>query len=89
MARPLRIAFPGAACHLMPRGYQGRAVLAGDQDRGRFLETLGQTCENLGWVSERWQMGHPANVSHAVSQMNRATNGKLQRRKGQLACEQA
>ena len=89
MARPLRIAFPGAACHLMPRGYQGRAVLAGDQDRWRFLETPGQTCQSSVWVSERWQMGHPAHVSHAVSQMNRATNGKLQRRKRQLACEQA
>jgi len=39
MARPLRIEFPGEACHLMARGNQGRAVLAGDQDGWRFLET--------------------------------------------------
>jgi hypothetical protein len=89
MARPLRIEFPGAAYHLMARGNQGRAVLADDQDRWRFLETLGQTCQNSVWVSERLQMGHPANLSHEVTQMNRATNGKLQRLKRQLASEQA
>jgi hypothetical protein len=48
MARPLRIEFPAAACHLMARGHQGRAVLAGDQDRGRFLETLNLRKPGLG-----------------------------------------
>jgi hypothetical protein len=89
MARPLRIEFPGAACHLMARSHQGRGVLADDQDRGRFLETLGRTCENSVWVSERLQMGHPAHVRHAVSQMNRAMDGKLQRLQRQLASEPA
>jgi hypothetical protein len=73
----------------MARGNQGRAVFADDQDRWRFLETLGQTCANSVWVSERLQMGHPAHVSQAVSQMNRATNGKLQRLRRQLASDQA
>jgi hypothetical protein len=35
------------------------------------------------------EKGDPANVSHAVSQMNRATNAKRQRLKRQLASEQA
>ena len=48
MARPLRIAFPGAACHVMARGHQGRAVLADDKDRGRFLETLNLRKLGLG-----------------------------------------
>lgn len=49
MARPLRIEYCGAAYHVMARGNQGRAIYADDQDRRRFLETLGEACERTGW----------------------------------------
>ena len=38
MARPLRIAYPGAVYHVMARGNQGRAVFGDDLDRRVFLE---------------------------------------------------
>ena len=33
----------------MARGNQGQPIFRDDQDRGRFLETLGETCEKTGW----------------------------------------
>jgi REP element-mobilizing transposase RayT len=33
----------------MNRGDRREAIFADDQDRCRFLETLGQTCEKTGW----------------------------------------
>ena len=49
MARPLRIEYAGAVYHVMARGNQGRAIFHDDQDRRRFLETLGEACEKTGW----------------------------------------
>ena len=49
MARPLRIQYPGAVYHAMARGNQGQPVFRDDQDRGRFLETLGEASEKTGW----------------------------------------
>jgi len=40
VARKARIPHPGAVCHDLNRGGRREAVLAGDQDRRRFLETL-------------------------------------------------
>ena len=33
----------------MGRGNQGRAIYADDRDRKRWLETLGEACEQTGW----------------------------------------
>ncbi len=49
MARALRIEYAGAVYHAMARGNQGRAIFRDDQDRGCFLETLGEACEKTGW----------------------------------------
>ena len=49
MARPLRIEYAGAVYHVMARGNQGRSIFRDDQDRQRFLETLGEACEKTGW----------------------------------------
>jgi REP element-mobilizing transposase RayT len=49
MARPLRIEYAGAVYHVMARGNQGHAIFRDDQDRLRFLETLGEACEKTGW----------------------------------------
>src|SRR5271168_3635592 len=49
MARPLRIEYAGAVYHVMARGNQGQAIFRDDQDRQRFLETLGEACEKTGW----------------------------------------
>ena len=49
MARPLRIEYVGAVYHVMARGNQGQPVFRDDQDRRRFLETLGEAAEKTGW----------------------------------------
>ena len=49
MARPLRIEYVGAVYHVMARGNQGLPIFRDDQDRQRFLETVGEACEKTGW----------------------------------------
>jgi putative transposase len=40
MARPPRIEFPGAFCHIIVRGNQKQAIFLDDQDRIRYIERL-------------------------------------------------
>ena len=49
MPRKLRIEYPGAIYHVMNRGNQRQNIFRDDQDRVRFLETLGQACAKTGW----------------------------------------
>ena len=49
MARQIRMEYPGAAYHVMARGNQGRTIYADDEDRRKWLETLGEACEKTGW----------------------------------------
>ena len=44
MARRLRIQYPGAMYHGMNRGDQREAIFRNDEDRQRFLSTLGEAC---------------------------------------------
>jgi REP element-mobilizing transposase RayT len=49
MARKLRVQYPGAIYHVMNRGNRREPIFKDDQDRERFLETLGETCDKTGW----------------------------------------
>ena len=49
MARKVRVQYPGAMYHVMNRGDPREPIFADDQDRLRFLETLGQACEKTCW----------------------------------------
>ena len=49
MARKLRVQYPGAMYHVMNRGDRREAIFADDEDRHRFLETLGEACEKTCW----------------------------------------
>jgi len=49
MARKLRVEYPGAIYHVMNRGDRREEIFKDDQDRERFLETLGETCAKTGW----------------------------------------
>jgi REP element-mobilizing transposase RayT len=49
MARKLRVQYPGAIYHVMNRGDRREAIFKDDQDRERFLETLGEACDKTGW----------------------------------------
>ena len=48
MARKLRIQYPGALYHVMNRRDRREAIFEDDQDRHRFLSTLGETCPKTG-----------------------------------------
>lgn len=49
MPRPLRIEYPGAIYHVMNRGDHREPIFRDDLDRGRFLATLGETCQKTHW----------------------------------------
>ena len=40
MARPLRIEYPGAFCHVIQRGNERKDIFTSDQDRVKFYEYL-------------------------------------------------
>src|ERR1043166_5772249 len=49
MPRKLRVEYPGAIYHVMNRGDRREPVFRDDEDRERFLETLGEACLKTGW----------------------------------------
>lgn len=49
MARPLRLEYAGAIYHVMSRGDRQEAIFLDDEDRDRFLKTLGEACAKAGW----------------------------------------
>src|SRR5450759_2140293 len=49
MSRKLRIENPGAMYHVMNRGDQREDIFRDDQDRQRFLCTLGEVCGKTDW----------------------------------------
>ena len=48
MARSVRIEYEGAVYHVMSRGDRGESIFWDDEDRRRFLSTLGEACERSG-----------------------------------------
>ena len=79
MSRNLRIEYPGAMYHVMNRGDQREDIFRDDQDRQKFLTTLGEACvktewqagqeiERLGWDEDQLRAhrkGHPSKVKLA------------------------
>ena len=49
MARKLRVEYPGAIYHVMSRGDQREPIFKDEEDRKRFLATLGEACGKTGW----------------------------------------
>src|SRR5512139_3136346 len=49
MARKLRVEYPGAVYHVMNRGDRREPIFRDDEDRERFLATLGEACAKTGW----------------------------------------
>jgi len=50
MARPLRIAYPGALYHLTSRGNERRPIFFRDDDRHHFLRLVGKVVERFSWL---------------------------------------
>jgi hypothetical protein len=83
MSRKLRIEYPGAMYHVMNRGDQREDIFRDDQDRQKFLCTLGQGCAktewqvhafcliavmSLKWIAERLHMGSWTYVSNMLNE---------------------
>ena len=49
MARKLRVEYPGAIYHVMNRGDRREPIFKDDEDRRRFISTLGEACAKTGW----------------------------------------
>jgi REP element-mobilizing transposase RayT len=49
MSRKLRVEYPGAIYHVMNRGDRRETIFRDDEDRQRFLTTLGEACAKTGW----------------------------------------
>jgi REP element-mobilizing transposase RayT len=49
MARKLRVEYAGAIYHVMNRGDRREPIFKDDEDRQRFLTTLGEACAKTGW----------------------------------------
>ena len=49
MPRKVRIEYPGAMYHVMSRGDRREDIFVDDEDRQRFLSTLGEACQKTEW----------------------------------------
>ena len=49
MARPLRLAYPGAVYHVTARGNAGQPIYLDDADRQRFVNLLSREVAQQGW----------------------------------------
>ena len=49
MSRKLRLEYPGAMYHVMSRGDQREDIFRDDDDREKFLSTLGEACVKTEW----------------------------------------
>ena len=49
MARKARVEYEGAVYHVLDRGDRREAIFKDDEDRRRFLDTLGEACARTGW----------------------------------------
>jgi len=49
MPRKLRIEYPAAMYHVMNRGDQRKDIFGDDEDRQKFLSTLGEACGKNEW----------------------------------------
>ena len=71
MARKLRMEYAGAIYHVINRGDRCEPIFRDDQDRQRFLETLGEACRKTGWQVQAWcQMSNHFHLVMETPQAN-------------------
>jgi len=54
MARPLRIQYPGAICHIVSRGNGKMIIFHDDKDRLKFLHFIERVLEKYNWICHAW-----------------------------------
>ena len=58
MARPLRLDHAGAVLHVTSRGSERQEIFRDDEDRERFLTTVGRVVQTFRWVHAYVLMGN-------------------------------
>ena len=94
MARPLRIAFPGATYHIMSRGDRRREIYRDDVDRRLFLDLLAREVRQQRWrLLAYCLMGNhyhllldtpESNLVPGMRRLNGVYSQKFNRRHGQV-----
>ncbi len=94
MARPLRIAYPGAVYHVTSRGNARKRIVRDDQDRERFIRTLADMVEQYGVLCHTWVLMNNhyhllmetphANLSPAIRHLNGVYTQAFNRRHGRV-----
>src|SRR5437016_11998764 len=70
MPRKLRLEFTGAIYHVLNRGDRREDIFLDDEDRCRFVQTLGEACEKTDWQVHAY--GLMRNHFHLVVETPRA-----------------
>lgn len=70
MARPLRIAYPGAVYHVTARGNARQRIVRDDHDRVRFVQILADMVDQYGVLCHAWVL--MANHYHLLLETPRA-----------------
>ena len=94
MARPLRFEFPGAIYHVTARGNARNVIFIDDEDRGLFLDCLGEVVARFGWRCHAYCLmdNHyhllfetpEANLSRGMRQLNGVYTQRFNRRHGRV-----
>jgi hypothetical protein len=82
MPRQLRLEYGGAIYHVMNRGDRREIIFRDDEDRARFLGTVGQTCEKTGWEVQGWCLMSKQIVHEELTTLGWTQKELQQRRKG-------
>ena len=93
MSRPVRIEFPGAVYHVTSRGSDGQIVFGDADDRGVFLNVLGNVVVRFGWLIHSYVLMDDhyhlvvevpeANLSKGMRQLNGVYTQHVNRRHDQ------
>ena len=83
MPRRLRLEYAGAIYHVMNRGDRREDIFLDDEDRRRFVHTLGEACEKTDWRVHAYCLMR--NHFHLVVETPRA-NLRTQRGRSIVLC---
>ena len=94
MARPLRIAYPGAVYHITARGNARQRIIRNDEDRVRFVQIMADMVKQYGVICYAWVLMENhyhlvletphANLSSSIRHLNGVYTQAFNRRHRQV-----
>jgi REP element-mobilizing transposase RayT len=93
MPRQWRLQYPGALYHVINRGGRRESIFADDRDRRRFLEILGEACQQTGWQGHAYGlMSHPFHLKWIAARLQMGawtslSNAWTQQRRKEQKCQ--